>query len=150
MFPWKLLYLDCYNSLDLSVFHTHITPRRSNIPLITFHSPFFCPFRRRPTIMCLWRHRLRGPCPARLCCWGPWGLGCVATAPGSWPSTTGPLHVCCSWLAHTLMPAWWAQQLTGPLSWMLLAGPAPTRRSHLPPLWARKFPRNNQWSDQKY
>lgn len=105
----------------------------------------FSLFRPRPTTMCLWRLQLRRPRPVWLCCWGPWGSGCVATAPGSWPSTTGPLPVCCSGLAHTLMPAWWAQLPIGPPSRMLLARLVPARRSHLPPLWARKFPWNNLW-----
>lgn len=96
---------DCFNRPDLSIVRTLITSRKSNIHLITFHSVFSRPLRRRPATMYLWRHRLRRPCLVWLCCWGPWGLGCVATAPGSWPSTTGPLHVCCSWLALTLMLA---------------------------------------------
>lgn len=98
--------------------------------------------RHRPTITCLWLPRLKGPCQAWPCCWGPWGSGCVATAPGSWPSTTGPLHACCSWSALTPMPARWAQQLKGPPSWMLRIGLAPTRKSLPLPLWARSFLRN--------
>lgn len=100
-------------------------------------SKLFSPFRLKPTIMCLWHLQLKRPCLVWLCCWGPWGSGCVATAPSSWPSTTGPPPVCCSWLAHTLTPAWRAQQPIGPPSWMILIGPGPARRSHLPPLWDR-------------
>lgn len=125
-----LLFL---NFFDL-VLNTHTIPTESNIPLITFYPPLFSPFRPRPTTMWLWRLQLRGPCPAWLCCWGPWGSGCVATAPGSWPSTTGPPPVCCSGLAHTLMPAWCAQWPIGPPSWMLIARLLLARRSHLPPL----------------
>lgn len=104
---------------------------------------FFFLHRHRPTITCLWHPRLRRPCQVWPCCWGPWGSGCVATAPGSWPSTTGPLLVCCSWSALTPMPARWAQQLKGPPSWMLLVGLELARRCRPPSLWARRFLRNN-------
>ncbi|TWW72282.1 hypothetical protein D4764_16G0007790 [Takifugu flavidus] len=54
-----------------------------------------------------------------------------------------PSAACCSWSALTPTPARQARQLTGPPSWTPLVGPAPARRSRLPPLWDRRFLRNN-------
>lgn len=99
----------------------------------------FSPVRLRPTTTCLWRLQMRGPCLAWLCSWGPWGSGCVATAPGSWPSTTGPPPACCTGSAPALMPA--AQDpMRGAPSRMSLAELLPARTSHHPPSWGRNSP----------
>lgn len=133
LFAWKLSYF------GLPWYHYNvfvIESLRKHSPAHILSKPS-SPFRLKLTTMRLWHLQLRTPCLAWLCCWGPWGSGCVATAPGSWPSTIGPLPVCCSGLAHTLTPARWAQLPTGPPLWRMCVGLVPARRSHLSPLWDR-------------